>query len=94
VTKKKKKKAQKKIENIKKPKKIENRKSQKKSPFLPPSLLNRIAFSLLYLATQTPGVYTIVFVGDSYCEGDVLHPSSCQVEQPPLVKPYSICKQQ
>jgi nucleoporin POM152 len=36
------------------------------------------------ISAQTPGVYTIVSVGDSYCEGDVLHPSSCQVEQPPL----------
>ncbi|KAI8884436.1 hypothetical protein K501DRAFT_217462 [Backusella circina FSU 941] len=41
-----------------------------------------------YISAQAPGEYNLESVRDTYCQGHILHPSSCQVIQPPhpLVK--------
>ncbi|KAI8880506.1 hypothetical protein K501DRAFT_191122 [Backusella circina FSU 941] len=36
------------------------------------------------IPAQGPGMYNLLSVRDAYCQGDVFHPSSCQVVQPPL----------
>ncbi|KAI8337024.1 hypothetical protein BC941DRAFT_513687 [Chlamydoabsidia padenii] len=36
------------------------------------------------LTVKAPGDYRLVSVGDQFCAGEVLYPSTCQVVQPPL----------